>query len=151
MKMSFLKNKFLLKKFNLIYLATPYSKYPSGHEEAWLEACRVAGIFIREGLVVYCPIAHTHPIAHYGQVDKVDHNFWMRVDTPLMNASDALVVVCMPKWRDSLGITHEIKKFEADRKPVFLCTWPKLEIETYGDYAPDRKPEAPRLHSQWRS
>lgn len=47
----------------LVYLATPYSKYPRGIEAAFVDASRLAACLVRLGISVYSPIAHTHPIA----------------------------------------------------------------------------------------
>ena len=47
----------------LAYLATPYSKYPAGLQQAFVDAAKLAALLLRSGMNVYSPIAHTHP--HY--------------------------------------------------------------------------------------
>ena len=76
----------------LCYLATPYSKYPSGLAMAWVDACRVAGALIRAGVKVYSPIAHGHPIADFANMDKLDHSLWLPFDEAMMETCNALVV-----------------------------------------------------------
>jgi hypothetical protein len=107
-----------LKGYGLVYLATPYSKYPDGIEAAFQDASALAYRLLREGVKVYSPIAHTHPLATYGNADPYDHSIWLPFDEAIMARSDACVVAMMPSWRISKGIAHEIKFFEKARKPV---------------------------------
>lgn len=55
------------------YLATPYSRYAAGIEAAFQAASEQAAILVRHGIPVFCPIAHTHPIAIHGDIDPFDH------------------------------------------------------------------------------
>src|SRR5262245_27488339 len=103
----------------LIYLATPYSKYPAGIEQAFVDAAALTGRLLVEGLRVYSPIAHTHPIAVWGQLDPYDHSIWLPFDEAIMTAASALLVAEMDGWRESKGIAHEIDFFERRKKPIF--------------------------------
>jgi len=100
------------------YLATPYSKYRGGVEDAFRLACSAAAAFVRAGIPVYAPIAHTHPIAVHGGLDPLDERVWLRADRPMMKASFGLIVLCAGNWRESEGIAEEIKSFTAMAKPV---------------------------------
>ena len=104
------------------YLATPYSKYPGGIEEAFREAARQAAILVRAGVPVISPIAHTHPVAIYGFMDPLDHRIWLPVDRPIMNAACGLIVCMMEGWEESIGIKHETNIFERAGKPVVFMT-----------------------------
>jgi hypothetical protein len=106
-------------EFPLVYLATPYSKYRDGIDCAFRDASALAAKLLRLGVKVYSPIAHTHPIAIYGQLDPLDHAIWMPFDEAMMTASAALLVAQMQGWRESYGINHEIEFFKAAGKPVF--------------------------------
>lgn len=106
------------------YLATPYSKFPGGIELAFKNACIAAAKLIKEGVKVYCPIAHTHPIAIHGGIDPLDHNIWMPVDKPLMEAAVGLLICKMPTWEESIGIAEEIKHFKENGKPIYEMNWP---------------------------
>lgn len=107
-----------LKVYDLIYLATPYTKYPGGIELAFVGACKLTGELIRHGLNVYSPIAHTHPIAIHAGIDPLDHTIWLNFDAALMGKADALLVAMMPTWEISKGIEHEIHSFMEANKPV---------------------------------
>jgi hypothetical protein len=104
------------------YIATPYSKFPGGLEEAFKIACEQTALLLREGVPAYSPIAHTHPIAIYGNIDPLDHDLWMRVDVPMMASAYGLIVVEMDGWRESRGVAAEIKTFRAAGKPVTHMT-----------------------------
>lgn len=100
------------------YLATPYSKYPHGIEEAFKLACREAARLIRAGIRVYSPIAHTHPIAVHGEIDPYAHSIWLPADAPFMRHAYGLIVLKAESWEASYGIGEEIKAFAAAGKPI---------------------------------
>lgn len=107
-----------LTVYPLVYLATPYSKYPAGIECAFRDAAALAARLLKNGARVYSPIAHTHPLAVYGNIDPLDHAIWLPFDEAMMTACAALFVAQMRGWRESFGVKHEIEFFSAARKPV---------------------------------
>lgn len=109
-----------LAKFGVVYLATPYTKYPRGLEMAFIDACRIAAKMVQAGIKVYSPIAHTHPIACHGGISKTDHSLWLPFDFALMRKADALCVAKMDGWDQSFGVAEEIQMFKADHKPIFF-------------------------------
>lgn len=114
------------KPFTYWYVATPYTRFPAGLQAAHIMACRVTSDLIKHAIPAYSPIAHTHPIAEYGQMDKVDHNLWVAVDKPLLECASGLFVVKAESWEESKGVAHEIAEFEAAGKPVIYwdpATW----------------------------
>lgn len=104
------------------YLATPYSKFPNGIERAFEAACKESALLIRAGVPIYCPIAHTHPIAMAGDIDPFDHAIWLPADKPMMDAAYGLIVCQLETWDVSYGIAEEIKVFVAAKKPVIYMT-----------------------------
>ena len=107
------------------YLATPYSKYPGGIEAAFQMACRQAAILIKAKVPVYCPIAHTHPIAVQNDMDPFDHGIWLPADTPMMLAASGLIIVKAPTWELSYGIAEERKVFAVAGKPI---VWMEVDV-----------------------
>ena len=101
-----------------LYLATPYSKWPAGIEDAYRMACREAARLMRAGVPVFCPIAHTHGVAIHGGIDPLSHEIWLAADRPLMDAACGLIVVRAQGWEESYGIAEEIKVFKAAGKPI---------------------------------
>jgi len=103
----------------LAYLATPYTKYSEGIEQAFIEACKLAGRLIQAGIHVYSPIAHSHPIAIHANIDPLDQTFWLDLDGAMLHVCRALIVAHMDGWEQSTGIAHEIEFFEQRRRAIF--------------------------------
>lgn len=105
------------------YLATPYSKWKLGMEDAYQMACREAALLFEAGLSVFSPIAHAHSVAKYGEID-LRHNFdggtvdWLAIDKPFMDAAHGIIVCMMDGWQESRGIKYEIQTFERAGKPI---------------------------------
>lgn len=112
----------------LCYLATPYTLYPEGLDEAAWAACQLSMRLIEVGIEVFSPTAHFHYISQTGDVDALDpfdHAFWMARCRPLLDRSDCLLVAHMEGWQASFGVAEEIRIFEQAGKPIF-----DLDIET---------------------
>jgi len=118
----------LLRSVNLIYLASPYSKYPFGLHTAFVDVCFLAGRLIEHGLKVYSPIAHTHPIALYNHMDPLDHLVWLPFDEAIMRACDLLLIAEMEGWKESYGIGEEIKVFAKADKPIMRINPATLKV-----------------------
>lgn len=102
------------------YLATPYSKWKGGIEDAFELACRETARLVKAGVPVYSPIAMTHPVAKHGGMDPLDHSIWLPADRPMMDAAAGLIVLRAEGWEQSFGIAEEIKVFHAAGKPVMF-------------------------------
>jgi Domain of unknown function (DUF1937) len=111
------------------YLATPYSKYAEGREMAYAHASQAAARVLQKGIKVFCPIAHTHPMALFGNLPTHDYKLWLGADQPFIDHAEGLLVVMMPGWKESFGVQFEIKEFKRQKKPIIYYTWPGLEIE----------------------
>lgn len=103
----------------LAYLATPYSKYPGSIASAFVDASKLAAKLMVAGVRVYSPIAHTHPLAMYGNLDPLDHRIWLPFDEAMMAKADVLIVAHMASWETSKGIAHEVEYFTRAKKPIF--------------------------------
>lgn len=90
------------------YLASPYSKYPNGTEAAFHDVCAVAARLLKNGVHVYSPIAHSHPIAQHG-MDEKDHETWLALDKHFVDASIGVMVVMLAGWEESYGVQKEIE------------------------------------------
>jgi len=108
-----------LRSYPLIFLSTPYSRYSTGIQIAFEDACKLAGRLIVNGLTLYCPIAHSHPIAFYGQINPLDTKFWMRQNEPHIKAANALLVGELPDWKNSAGVRSEMDAFALAGKPIY--------------------------------
>jgi hypothetical protein len=108
-----------LRIYPLIFLSTPYSKYQGGLQVAFEDACKLAARLIINGLGIYCPIAHSHPIAYYGGINPLDVKLWMRLNEPHIKAANALLVAELPGWKDSEGMKGEMDAFALVGKPIY--------------------------------
>jgi len=121
------------------YLASPYSKYAAGIEEAFRAICREAALLVAAGVPVFSPIAHTHPIAVHGEIDPLAHAIWLPADRPMMNAACGLIVCQMPGWEESYGIGVEVEHFQHAGKPIVFMR-PGVVPELPPAIPPERTP-----------
>ena len=105
----------------LWYLASPYSNYEGGdaggRELAWLHAAEATALLTRAGVPVFSPIVHSHPLATVCGLD-LTHVEWLAADLPFMDAAKGCIVLRLPGWDDSAGVTFEMRYFRDAGKPV---------------------------------
>ena len=112
----------------LIYLASPYSKYPNGKVEAFTQACLKAGVLMLEGYEVFCPIAHSHSIEEY--MDEVhDGDFWLKQDFAVLQHCDELWVYKMPGWGVSEGVAREVMFARDHSIPVKYIEYDPVTVD----------------------
>lgn len=111
--------RFVQARNGLAYLGSPYTRYPAGIEQAWIDVCTIAARLLVAGIRCYTPIGMTHGMAIYGEVDPLDHSIWLPFDEAMMSRCDALIVARLPSWETSKGIAHEIQFFADAGKPIF--------------------------------
>lgn len=103
----------------LCYLATPYTKYKFGIEQAWIDASKLAAALLEIGIAAYSPIAHCHSLSLHSPLDPLDHETWLPLDMEMMKRCDVLIVAQLPGWEESYGVRYEIDHFERAGKPIF--------------------------------
>lgn len=110
------------------YIASPYSKWDGGLDNACEVVSQIAGRLIQYGLPVFSPIAHSHTICRAAKMDFLSHDIWLPADKPLVAAAAGLIVVDMDGWQTSYGVNEEIKWFRKDQKPCWLLDPVELEL-----------------------
>lgn len=103
---------------DLHYLATPYTNFLEGPSTAANVAANVAAHLIYESgkqLILFAPVVHGHQLPVIG-----DHEFWMRQCKPFLLASKSLIVVKMPGWAESKGVSMEIGWAADNSMPIFF-------------------------------
>lgn len=119
----------ILRQYEQIYLASPYSLYKPSREAAAVEVARVAGELLLEEINTYSPIAHGHALAEAcDALDPNDEQLWERSNERQMENSDALVIVLMHGWDLSSGIAREIDYFREAGKPIHKLDPHKMEL-----------------------
>jgi nucleoside 2-deoxyribosyltransferase len=74
-----------------VYLAIPYRYDP---DQSFEIANFAAAYQMKLGNIVFSPISHSHHIADHLDAElRLDHEFWMKQDLPMIDWADKLVVV----------------------------------------------------------
>lgn len=112
----------------LIYLASPYT-HPCKivKEKRFLEITRLASEIIKKGYLPLTPITASHEIARIGNLQGCWPT-WRKLDLQMVKRSDAVVVAQMDGWRESIGVTAEIRAAKRYGKPVYYLNPNSLEI-----------------------
>ena len=67
---------------------------------------RAAGRLFAQGRVVFSPISQNHPIAEAHGLPK-GWEFWQHFDQVYLSLSKELIVLRLPGWEESIGVTAE--------------------------------------------
>lgn len=118
-----------------IYLACPYSingtTSPEIRQNNFEIATKVAAKLMLEGLVVFSPISHSHPIQTIGQLTTNSLDFWMMQDLPWVGESDIVVVLRLDGWEKSPGVKKEIEYAKSLSKVVLYADFENDEVKVY--------------------
>jgi len=110
----------------MIYLASPYSHLdPAVRQKRFEAVCQVAADLIRQGYVVFSPIAHSHVIAQHGL--PTNWEFWEEQDRQFIAACDQVWVLMIDGWEQSRGIHAELTLAKQLGKPIRFLPGPKIE------------------------
>lgn len=125
----------MINETDLIYLATPHSHQDeSVMHDRFVHISMVCGKLLGLGFNVYSPISHWHPIA---QMTKVIYGDVLRCDLVILGLCKILVVLKMPGWKQSQGVTREVKDAQELGIPILLLTYPEImEAKTGEDIWP---------------
>lgn len=116
-----------LKQYNLVYVASPYSLFPHGLEEAWADASAITADLTELGIHAFSPIAHSHSLAVCGAMDPHDAALWAPLNEVMMSFADALVVAKLEGWEESKGVGEEIARFKGEGKPIYYVNPDTME------------------------
>ena len=103
---------------SITYLCVPYT-----HEDETVRQLRfvlvnrVAGKLIQQGLHIYSPISHSHPIALVTDL-PTDWDYWQHYCEEMLFACGSLMVLTIDGWRESIGVQAEIELALAMGKPI---------------------------------
>lgn len=109
-------------RLSYFYLATPYTRYPNGQEQAFKDAAQQAALLVLAGVPTFCPIAHSHPMVPYVPMNKDNHDTWLILDNAFMDAAYGMILCQMEGWDQSFGIAHEVEYMRAKHKPIIWMT-----------------------------
>lgn len=109
------------------YIGQPFTFYPHGHSAAAYDGATAAAALMKRGFRVFSPIVHSHRIAQVGYLSQTDGTFWEYQDKPFVDAASSLIVLKLPGWEQSKGLSHEIDQFEKARKPIVYVSLSVLD------------------------
>lgn len=107
----------------MIYLASPYSDPDSNVRfERYRAACIKTAQLMKEGLLVFSPIAHSHNVAlfgaMYGHALPLDFEYWQKWAFEMLLGCDAFMVLRLPGWQESKGVMAELELAQAGRMNI---------------------------------
>jgi len=118
-----------------VYLASPYTHESRVvREMRYLAACRAAARLMRDGHVVFSPIAHSHSIEVSGIGEPISGDFWKDQDIPVLRHASMLKVLRLEGWEQSSSIRWEIQTAKALYLPIeFIDPLPgDMELQRSG-------------------
>lgn len=111
---------------NLAYLGQPYA-HPSSIVQSvrGTLACAVSGELNRRGIPNFSPIAHSC------RIPSAPPGGWVKaLDLPILRICNSLKVLMIAGWRESVGLTEEIKfATEHDISIDYLIPWEIVPFE----------------------
>lgn len=102
----------------IAYLASPYS-HPEidVRVKRYHAVCRAAAELIKQGVLVFSPIAHSHPIAVRFNLDG-SFETWRDMSLEMLRRCDRLILLKLPGWEESKGMAAEIEEAKRLGMPI---------------------------------
>ena len=102
----------------LLYLASPFSSpLQSVKMDRFIAVCRATLELTRRGMFVFSPMVNSFPLEMFAN-GGTSWQEWAEIDRAWIEKSDEVWVLCIDGWRESVGVTAELKIAEQLGKPV---------------------------------
>lgn len=111
------------------YLASPYShKFRVMMWYRYLRTVSTGARLILQGYILLEPIAmcHWHSVFHSM---PTGYTFWQTRDRTFIRKSDGILVVDLPGWKESIGVSDEVQYAKSRGLPVFLVSPKTLQFK----------------------
>ncbi len=93
----------------MIYLASPYTDQSAVvMQMRYSDALHATARFIKQGHMIYSPIVHFHPMAAMHDMPR-DIDFWWEISKNMIKRADAVWVLRIAGWQNSIGIMREME------------------------------------------
>ena len=103
-----------------IYLASPFSGTKEQRADRERHARLATKAMVQAGLLVYSPIVHSAQLDAFG--DRCTYEQWRRTDEAMIDRLDLVVVLQIPGWDKSKGVSEEIRHAEEIGIPVYYMS-----------------------------
>lgn len=111
----------------MLYLASPYSHPdPKIKELRYKQACEASAYLLCKGHFVISPIVHGHPLVQYNVPG--DWGFWQEYGTHLLEIAEAMMVLTLDGWKESIGVQAEIKIAEKLKKQISYLSYSEIKV-----------------------
>jgi hypothetical protein len=119
---------------NVYYFASPYSA-PDVYtrEKRYIQALMAAGELHKMGYCLIEPIGMSHHTAKVCAL-PTGYDHWKSRDRAFIDHSDGIIVLNIPGWVESVGVSDEIKFAFANNKPVWLYETTFKGQPLYGNF-----------------
>ena len=108
----------------VLYLGSPFTGYRGELDEAARRASYASGELHALGIVHFCPISHGYMAAEARGLDHRDHGFWMPHCIAHLTRCSGLVVLMLPGWETSIGLSEERRIAEDRNLPIMFMSPP---------------------------
>lgn len=108
----------------IYYLASPYNhERIAVRRRRYREAVRAAAGLMAAGIRVFSPIVHNHPMVETGLIAAgwnyaARWRFWRVYDFAMLSRSDGFLILTLPGWKQSNGISAELRRARKSGKPI---------------------------------
>ena len=117
---------YVSKKYPLHYLACPYTHQDKEVMRNRFKTVTDAAVnLLNQGVYVFSPISYNAPWEEYDLPHTF--SFWEQFDKSFIARMDSIIVLTIDGWKESVGVTEEIKFAEDLRIPVYYCTLEEIE------------------------
>ena len=96
-------------KVAFIYLSSPYSHHDAAvRAQRYRDALQTVALLMSDGRTVFSPIVHCHELALTFNL-PTSFDFWRNYNLQMLQEAFLISVLCIPGWKDSKGVTEELK------------------------------------------
>lgn len=103
----------------LVYLAGPYShKLNLIKQRRYNQLTEVSARLLQNGVLNFSPITHSHN--QHGFLEEFSTSFddWRKNDLAFVSRCEEVMVLTIPGWKESFGVSEEIKFAKKNDIPV---------------------------------
>lgn len=109
------------KEKPLYYIAGPYThKNTNVQDQREIEHSKISAELLKNGYLIYSPIAETIMLAKHGKLIGTDWDTWREKDLKMLERCDELLIINIDGWQQSRGVKGEVKYCFKNNKPVSL-------------------------------
>jgi hypothetical protein len=96
-------------KSEIEYLGLPYTDDDPAVEDWRAEISNMIAVDLtKQGRIIFAPISAWHHLARKYKLPGT-FEYWLKLDEEFIRVSKKLLIITLPGWKESTGVTEEIK------------------------------------------